>query len=279
MRKQITVLLFLVLGLNAMSQTLNVEGVVKDAENGDMLPGVSIILKGSNTGTQSDFDGFYSLKNIEKGATLIFRYLGYKQKEVVVASETVNVSMETEAESLSEIVVVGYGTQRKKEATGAVSVVDAKTIEKLNPTRIEQALQGQVSGVNITSNSGSPGSGLNIRIRGVSTNGDNSPLILVDGNRITDLSVINPNDIKSVNVLKDATAAIYGVLAANGVILIETKSGIKNTDLKFTVNTNFTLQQTSKKIDLLDGAGLGAYINDAYKQKLLFYSTFYRSSI
>ena len=132
MRKQITVLLFLVLGLNAMSQTLNVEGVVKDAENGDMLPGVSIILKGSNTGTQTDFDGFYSLKNIDKGATLIFRYLGYKQKEVIVASEVVNVSMETEAESLSEIVVVGYGTQRKKEATGAVSVVDAKTIEKLN---------------------------------------------------------------------------------------------------------------------------------------------------
>ena len=270
MKKQITVLLFLVLGLNAMSQTLNVEGVVKDAENGDMLPGVSIILKGSNTGTQTDFDGFYSLKNIEKGATLIFRYLGYKQKEVIVASEVVNVSMETEAESLSEIVVVGYGTQRKKEATGAVSVVDAKAIEKLNPTRIEQALQGQVSGVNITSNSGSPGSGLNIRIRGVSTNGDNSPLILVDGNRITDLSVINPNDIKSVNVLKDATAAIYGVLAANGVILIETKSGIKNTDLKFTVNTNFTLQQTSKKIDLLDGAGLGAYINEATNKSYYF---------
>ena len=263
MTKQITILFFFLSCFCAMAQTLDIEGVIKDAESGDMLPGVSISVKGSNKGAQSNFDGFYSLKNISLGDTLIYRYLGYKEKEVIVGVKVINVLLETEAESLDEIVVIGYGTQRKKESTGAVSVVDAKSIQKLNPTRIEQALQGQVSGVSITSNSGSPGSGLNIRIRGVSTNGDNSPLILVDGNRISDLSVINPNDIKSVNVLKDATAAIYGVLAANGVILIETKSGKKNTDLKFTVNTNFSLQQTSKKIGLLSGAGLASYINDA----------------
>ena len=263
MRKQITLLFAVLLGFVSTAQTLNIEGTVKDGNNGDVLPGVSITVKGTSKGTQTDFDGYYSLKNIDKGVVLVYRYLGYKLKEVAVQDALINVSLEIEAESLNEIVVVGYGTQRKKESTGAVSVVDAKTIEKLNPTRIEQALQGQVSGVNITSNSGSPGSGLNIRIRGVSTNGDNSPLILVDGNRISDLSVINPNDIKSVNVLKDATAAIYGVLAANGVILIETKSGKKNTDLKFTVNSNFSLQQTSNKIDLLNGAGLAAYINEA----------------
>ena len=263
MRNQITLLFALLLSFVSIAQTLNVEGIVKDGNNGDVLPGVSITVKGTSKGAQTDFDGFYSLKNIDKGAVLVYRYLGYKLKEVIVEQTLMNVSMEIEAESLNEIVVIGYGTQRKKESTGAVSVVDAKSIAKLNPTRIEQALQGQVSGVNITSNSGSPGSGLNIRIRGVSTNGDNSPLILVDGNRISDLSVINPNDIKSVNVLKDATAAIYGVLAANGVILIETKSGRKNTDLKFTVNSNFSLQQTTKKIDLLNGAGLAAYINEA----------------
>ena len=263
MRKQITFLFALLLSFVSIAQTLNVEGIVKDGSNGDALPGVSITVKGTSKGAQTDFDGFYSIKNIDKGAVLVYRYLGYKLKEVIVEQSLMNVSLEIEAESLNEIVVIGYGTQRKKESTGAVSVVDAKSIAKLNPTRIEQALQGQVSGVNITSNSGSPGSGLNIRIRGVSTNGDNSPLILVDGNRISDLSVINPNDIKSVNVLKDATAAIYGVLAANGVILIETKSGRKNTDLKFTVNSNFSLQQTTKKIDLLNGAGLAAYINEA----------------
>ena len=263
MRKQFIFLFAVLFSFVSTAQTLNVEGIVKDQSNGDVLPGVSITVKGSNRGTQTDFDGYYSFKNLEKGVVLVFRYLGYKRKEEIVQGALMNVALEIEAESLGEIVVIGYGTQRKKESTGAVSVVDAKSIAKLNPTRIEQALQGQVSGVNITSNSGSPGSGLNIRIRGVSTNGDNSPLILVDGNRISDLSVINPNDIKSVNVLKDATAAIYGVLAANGVILIETKSGKKNTDLKFTVNSNFSLQQTSKKINLLNGAGLAAYINEA----------------
>jgi len=252
MGKQITLFFFFLIGFSAIAQTVNVKGIVQDASNGDVLPGVSILVKGSSIGTQTNFDGVYSLNNLNENAVLVFRYLGYKQKEVAVTKGVMNISLKQEAQFLDEIVVIGYGTQRKKESTGAVSVVDAESIAKLNPTRIEQALQGQVSGVNITSNSGSPGSGLNIRIRGVSTNGDNSPLILVDGNRISDLSVINPNDIKSVNVLKDATAAIYGVLAANGVILIETKSGKKNTDLKFTVNSNFSLQQTSKKINLLN---------------------------
>mgnify|MGYP001391799649 FL=1 len=153
-------------------------------------------------------------------------------------------------DALDEIVVIGYGSQRKKEVTGAVSVLDAKSIERLNPVRAEQAIQGQVPGVNITSQSGSPGSGFNIRIRGITTNGDNAPLILVDGNRIVDLNAINPNDIATINIIKDATAGIYGVLAANGVILITTKSGGKNTDLTFQLSSYAGLQQTSKKIDL-----------------------------
>ncbi len=111
---------------------------------------------------------------------------------------------------LDEVVVIGYGTQSKKEVTGAVSVVSSENIEALKPTRIEQALQGQVAGVNITSQTGSPGGASTISIRGVSTNGDNQPLILVDGNVIEDLSVLNPNDIESINILKDATAGIYG---------------------------------------------------------------------
>ena len=128
---------------------------------------------------------------------------------------------------------------------------------------MEQALQGQVAGVNITSSSGSPGSGANIRIRGISTNGDSRPLILVDGNVIEDLSAINPNDIKSVNVLKDATAGIYGVRAANGVILIVTKSGRKDSPLKFTVDSFYGFQQTASYLDLMKPYDFAQYVNDA----------------
>ena len=268
MRKNITLLLLLFVVFYTNAQTINVRGVVKDAKTSDTLPGVSIIIKGTTLGTETDFDGFYSLKNIEKGAILIYRYLGYKEKEVIVGSAIINVLMETEAESLSEIVVIGYGTQRKKESTGAVSVIDAKTIGKLNPTRIEQALQGQVSGVNITSGSGAPGGGLNIQIRGVSTNGDNRPLILLDGNVIEDLSVLNPNDIESINVIKDATAGIYGVRGANGVILITTKSGRKNTELSVNVDSYFGMQYTSRMMDLMKTANYANYTNEIRRNKI-----------
>lgn len=270
MKGQIIGLLALAMSFVTAAQTINIEGVVKDAANGDVLPGVSITVKGTVRGTQTDFDGFYSLKGVEKGVILQFRYLGYKLKEVSAVVTLTNVSMQIEAESLDEIVIIGYGKQRKKESTGAVSVVDAKAIAKLNPTRIEQALQGQVAGVNITSSSGAPGSGLNIRIRGVSTNGDNRPLILVDGNPITDLSVINPSDIKSINILKDATAGIYGVRAANGVILIETKTGRKKAPLKINIENYFAFQQTSKKLDLLNGVEFANYVNEATGKGIYF---------
>jgi len=138
-----------------------------------------------------------------------------------------NIIVIEDKQSLEEVVVVGYGTQKKKEITGAVSVVSSDVIDALKPVRIEQALQGQVAGVNIVTQSGSPGGASTINIRGISTNGDNRPLILVDGNVIEDLSVVNPSDIKNITVLKDASAGIYGVRAANGVILITTKTGRK----------------------------------------------------
>ena len=252
MRKMITLLLFMFCSFGLSAQTLNVKGVVKDANSGETLPGVSVVIKGTFVGVETDFDGVFKLSDVKVGSILVFNYLGMKPKEVVVNSSEINVFLEESAESLDEIVVVGYGTQKKKEVTGAVSVLDSKAIEKLNPTRVEQALQGQIAGVNITSASGSPGSGSNIRIRGVSTNGDSSPLILVDGNVISDLSVLNPNDIKSINVLKDATAGIYGVRAANGVVLITTKTGRKESELKFQLDAYTGIQSTSKKIDLLN---------------------------
>ena len=173
-------------------------------------------------------------------------------------------SLSESAETLDEIVVIGYGTQTKKEVTGAVTVVGSATIEDLKPTRIEQALQGQVAGVNITQNSGSQGAASNIRIRGVSTNGDSRPLILLDGRVIEDLSVVNPSDIESINILKDAAAGIYGVRAANCVILVTTKNGRKNTEFKSMLNIEGGLQQTTRKIPLLNATEYALLANEAF---------------
>ena len=265
MRKKITLLLFTFMTVLASAQTVNVKGVVKDAISGEVLPGVSISVKGTTLGTETDFDGLYNLPQISKGSILVFNYLGYKKKEVIVAdSEIINVSIEQSTESLDEIVVIGYGTQKKKEVTGAVAVVSSQTIDDLKPTRIEQALQGQVAGVNITQSSGSPGAASNIRIRGVSTNGDSRPLILLDGRVIEDLSVVNPSDIESINILKDASAGIYGVRAANGVILVTTKTGRKNSDFKSILNMQIGFQQTTREIPMLNGTEYALLANEAF---------------
>jgi TonB-linked SusC/RagA family outer membrane protein len=264
MRKKITFLLFALSTVFAFSQTFNVKGVVKDAGSGETLPGVSVVIKGTSIGTETDFDGIFNLANVKQGATLVFNYLGKKPKEVVVTSASISVSLEDAAEALEEIVVIGYGTQRKKEVTGAVTVISSATIEDLQPTRIEQALQGQVAGVNITTSSGSPGAASNIRIRGVSTNGDSRPLILLDGRVIEDLSVVNPSDIESINILKDAAAGIYGVRAANGVILVTTKSGRKNTAFISTLNMYVGFQQTTREIPLLNATEYALLANEAF---------------
>jgi len=257
-------------GIIASAQNYEIKGIVVDT-NGSPLPGVSIVVKNTAKGASTDFDGNFTVLDVQKGETLVFSYLGFVTKEIVISTASLlNVTLIEDTQSLDEVVVVGYGTQKKKEVTGAVSVVDAKAIEKLNPTRIEQALQGQVSGVNITSSSGSPGSGSNIRIRGVSTNGDNRPLILVDGNVVEDLSVVNPGDIKSVNVLKDATAGIYGVRAANGVILITTKTGRKNSEMKYQFDAYTGIQESSKKLDLLKPRDFAIYVNDAADKTKFF---------
>lgn len=264
MRKNVNLLLFTFLfSAITFAQNIDVKGVVKDAVTGEVLPGVSIIIKGTTTGTETDFDGVFNIK-VQKGAVLVFQYLGYQNQEVVVNQSTINVSLSESAETLDEIVVIGYGTQTKKEVTGAVTVVGSATIEDLKPTRIEQALQGQVAGVNITQNSGSPGAASNIRIRGVSTNGDSRPLILLDGRVIEDLSVVNPTDIESINILKDASAGIYGVRAANGVILVTTKNGRKNSDFKHNLNISVGFQKTTRKIPLLNATEYALLANEAF---------------
>lgn len=174
--------------------------------------------------------------------------------------------MESEITSLGEVIVVGYGTATKKELTGATSQVRGDAIEKMNMPRVDQALQGQLAGVNISTNSGAPGGTSNIRIRGIGTFGNNNPLILVDGviYDAAGLNALNPSDIESVNVLKDGTAGIYGVRAANGVILIETKKGKANTKPSVDFNAYYGTQQTARKLDLLNAREFAILKNEAF---------------
>lgn len=263
MKIKLLFFLFLCFITTTYAQQLQVSGTVISSEDNLPIIGANVLVKGMSKGTSTDFDGNFQI-SVEKGKTLQFSYIGFVTKSVTVTAKgAINVTLTPNSTTLNEVVVVGYGTQKKKEVTGAVAVVDSKTIEKLNPTRIDQALQGQVSGVSVTSASGSPGSATNIRIRGISTNGNNNPLILVDGNVIEDLSVINPNDIKSINVLKDATAGIYGVRAANGVILITTKSGRKESELTFNVDSYLGFQETANRIDLVSPRDYAILVNES----------------
>jgi TonB-linked SusC/RagA family outer membrane protein len=252
------------LGVYAYAQNYEIKGIVVDA-SGAPLPGVSIIVKNTTKGVSTDFDGNFTINEVKSGEALVFSYLGFVTKEIVINnSNFLEVTLIDDTQSLEEVVVIGYGTQSKKEITGAVTVVGSETIEKLKPTQVEQALQGQVAGVNITTNSGSPGGSSTISIRGVSTNGDSRPLILVDGNVVEDLSVINPNDIESMNILKDATAGIYGVRAANGVILITTKTGRKEMPLTAEYNAYMGFQRTTRKMPVLNATEYALIVNEAF---------------
>ncbi|NJC26245.1 SusC/RagA family TonB-linked outer membrane protein [Neolewinella antarctica] len=256
-------------GLHAQ-EGVAVSGTVTDATSGESLIGASVIVvtgadgTGGVTGTVTDIDGGYTLNNVPLNATLRFTYTGFAPtEEVVTAAGIIDVAMGMDAQALDEVVVIGYGTQVKRNVTGSVSTVDAETIDELKPQKIEQALQGTVAGVNVTTQSGSPGAGLNIRIRGISTNGQNAPLVIIDGYQ-GDLSTINPQDVATITVLKDAQAAVYGTIGANGVILITTKTGKKNSPTSFSYNTYYGTQSTSRKLNLLNATEYGLLLNESY---------------
>ncbi|MFV0378162.1 MAG: SusC/RagA family TonB-linked outer membrane protein, partial [Mangrovibacterium sp.] len=243
-------------------QGKKVSGKVLD-ESGMALPGVTVVLKGTTVGTITDANGNYSLQVPEDG-TLEFTFIGMSPQTVDIKGQsTISVVMKEETVGVDEVVVIGYGTQKKADITGAVSVVNAETIENLKPLKVEQALQGTVSGVNVTAQSGSPGAALNIRIRGISTNGDASPVAIIDGYQ-GDLSTLNPNDIETITVLKDAQAAIYGTVGANGIILVTTKSGRKNQVTKVILNSSIGIQETNRKLPLLNATEYAVLQNEAY---------------
>ena len=236
------------------NQEITISGVVKDL-NGITLPGASIFVKGTNKGTQTDFEGRFSLKVIDLNATLIISYLGYLTQEVQIKGKNnIDVVLIEDATNLEEIVVVGYGTQKKVTVTGAVSDIKTKEIQQTQTANLANNLTGRVPGLVINSRGGEPGSddAVSILIRGTSTTGDNTPLYVIDGipNRGS-FERLNPADIESISVLKDASAAIYGAQAANGVILITTKRG-KSGKTIFSYNQSYSLSQPTRRPELMN---------------------------
>jgi len=265
MRKTITILfIFLLSGISvALAQNITVKGTVVD-KTGAALPGVTVTLKATTIGTQTDANGHFSI-NVPVDGTLRFTFVGYNAKEVAVNNQmVVNVSLQENTTDLNEVVVIGYGTQKKATVTGAISSVSASDLKDQQVLRLDDALEGRAAGVTVTSTSGAPGAAPNVIIRGQNSLGNSSPLYVVDG-QIWDnggYDSINPNDIESLQVLKDASAAIYGSRASNGVVLITTKKGAIGTP-KITYNFYYGNQSVAKKVGLADGTQYAELRNES----------------
>ncbi|MCQ2228725.1 MAG: TonB-dependent receptor [Bacteroidales bacterium] len=232
----------------ASAQAKTFKGTVVD-ENGDPVIGATIMVKGTSIGTVTDFDGNYSI-TAEEGATLLVSFLGYSNQEVPAANN-LKVVLEEDTLDLEDVVVVGYGIQKKSSVTGAVSQVKSEDMQARTITNANQALQGKTAGVQVFSSSAKPGASPSVRIRGISSNGDSSPLYVVDGRISNDIGGIDPNDIESIEVLKDgASAAIYGAAAGNGVILISTRKG--KGDGKITYEYQLTTQSMAKVPEVMN---------------------------
>lgn len=247
----------------ALLSDRNVQNAVKGKVTGAEGPigGVTVTVVGSSISTSTDTEGNFSIQ-APTGATIRFSYLGYLDKDVVVVGDVLNVTLEVGDTTLDEVVVVGYGSQKRSNITGSVSTVDAeKTFETRPITDAGRALQGAVSGLSVSTPSGDLGGDPTIRLRGVSgslqTSGGASPLILVDGVEVPSLSMINPTDIETMSVVKDASAAIYGSRAAWGVVLIKTKSGKRNTKTAINYSNNIALQTPTETLKIA-GAAEGA---------------------
>lgn len=230
--------------LNAQNP-VQVNGVVKDAETGEPLIGVNILVEGTQAGTVTGLDGDFSIA-VSRNATIRISYVGYKTKTINYAGETyLTIPLELDAQVIEELVVVGYSVQKKRDVLGAISKVESTELSKIPVASTQQALQGRVAGVNVSAQTGAPGAPISVRIRGVnSISLSNDPLYIVDGIPVEGaLNNISPNEIESMTVLKDASsAAIYGSRATNGVVLITTKSG-QSGDAKINYNTQLGFQQ------------------------------------
>jgi TonB-linked SusC/RagA family outer membrane protein len=249
----------------ASAQTRTVTGTITSAEDNSPLPGANVFVKGTTRGTVTNLDGLYTIDLQPGDEILVFSYIGYKDQEISAASQSViDVVLAPQPIGIDEIVVIGYGTIRKSDLTGSVSSVKADDLVKITSVNPEQSLQGKVAGVNVTSTSGAPGAGPVVRVRGVGTFNNSSPIFVVDGVILDNISFLNSGDIASMEVLKDASAtAIYGSRGANGVIIITTKSGsVSQAKPVFNFSSEVGLQQLNKKIDLLNGREFAIISNE-----------------
>ena len=267
MIQRISSLMALVLFFGASSglwaQTISVGGTVVD---GDMpLPGVSVTVKGAYAGTATDLDGKFAL-TAESGATVVFSYIGYLRKELTVANTVADlkVVLQPDVAGLEEAVVIGYGNQQRSKISGAVTTVDIKEATSIPVLRTEQALQGRAAGVQVTQNSGQPGSTQTIRIRGLGSINNSDPLFIVDGIPSGGIDYLNPSDIESISILKDAAStAIYGARGANGVVLITTKKGSRGSKATLTYDSYVGMQEPWKFMALLNAAEYATLMNES----------------
>ena len=254
----------------AFAQNITVNGVVTDAQDKKPIPSVSVMAKGTTTGTQTDANGRFAL-SVPANGTLVFTYLSYETKEVPVNNQsTLNVTLSFSTQQLEQVVVVGYGTQRKVDVTGSVASVKGTEISKQASTNPVSALQGKVAGVSIT-NTGAPGSTPQIRIRGLGTiYGNQAPLYVVDGVWYSDINFLNPNDIENISILKDASAqSIYGIRAANGVVLVTTKKGRVNAPTTINYDGYVGFQNVTNQVKMANASQFATLINELYTSNKL----------
>lgn len=261
-------LLLTVLSEHTFAQT-SISGRITSYDSEEGLPGVNIVIKGTSQGTITDVDGNYTINVPSSESILVFSSVGYNPEEVAVGNKSqINVALVPDITALEEIVVVGYGTSRKKDLTGSIATVSADDFQRVPAANPLDVLAGRAAGLNITSSSGMPGAGSNVLIRGIqSIDGTNSPIYVVDGLITDGINTISPNDIESVSVLKDASAAaIYGARAANGVIVVTTKRGKGQDKPSITFNTFVGIQKESNlSVEVLNSDEFLEIFNEAYE--------------
>ncbi|MDD4971693.1 MAG: TonB-dependent receptor [Paludibacter sp.] len=275
MRAFVAVLAMFALGMTANAQQMSVSGIVKDAKTGEPILGASILEKGTNNGVITNFEGAFTISVASK-STLVVRYLGYLSEEVPVSGKnTLVIQLKEDAIALGEVVAIGYGTVRKNDATGSITAIKPDKLNRGLTTNAQDMLTGKIAGVSVISGGGTPGGGATIRIRGGSSlNASNDPLIVIDGLALDNdgikgvanfLSTINPNDIETFSVLKDASAtAIYGSRASNGVILITTKKGETGGRVRVSYDGNMSVSAIGKTLQVMNATDFSNYVKKLY---------------
>ena len=245
--------IFILISSLGMQAQNVIKGIIQEGKTGQKIPGVTVTVKGTSNSTVTDFDGTYKISVANPQGTLVFSYIGFTTVEEAINNRTIiDVALSEENNALNEVVIIGYGSVKKSGATGAISSLKAKQLDAQSNTNLGSAIQGKVAGVSVEAAGGSPGSGTRIQIRGAGSLNNNNPLILVDDIQVASMNSLSPSDIESIEVLKDAAAAaIYGSRAANGVIIITTKSGKKG-DIKVSLDVFGGVASVTKQLDLLN---------------------------